>query len=85
MFVGGANVLIGENISVDDYSTIIMGSVVLTNIKKTSSFRNPAKIIKKMGKDIFNFEKTLLDLEIRGEIFQPNLTTKLSIETAIEK
>ena len=38
-----------------------------------------------MGKDIFNFEKTLLDLEIRGEIFQPNLTTKLSIETAIEK
>tara|TARA_B100000989_G_C19524966_1_gene466258 strand:- start:1433 stop:2149 length:717 start_codon:yes stop_codon:yes gene_type:complete len=38
-----------------------------------------------MVKDIFNFEKVLLDLDISREIFQPNLTTKLSIETALEK
>ena len=31
----GANVLISENISVGDYSTIIMSSVVFNNVKKT--------------------------------------------------
>ncbi len=43
----GANVLVGENILVDDYSTIVMGSVVFTNIKKRQIvFGNPAKVIK---------------------------------------
>ena len=43
----GANVLVGENILVDDYSTIVMGSVVFTNIKKGQIvFGNPAKVIK---------------------------------------
>lgn len=38
-----------------------------------------------MVKKIFNFEKVLLDVDISKEIFQPNLTTKLSIEAALEK
>ena len=43
----GANVLIAENISVADYSTVVMGSVVLNNVKKKQLiFGNPAKVIK---------------------------------------
>ncbi len=43
----GANVLISENISVGDYSTIIMSSVVFNNVKKNQTmFGNPAKLIK---------------------------------------
>ena len=42
----GANVLISENISVGDYSTIIMSSVVFNNVKKQTMFGNPAKLIK---------------------------------------
>ena len=43
----GANVLIAENISIEDYSRVIMSSVVLNNVKKKQlAFGNPAKIIK---------------------------------------
>ena len=43
----GANVLIAENISVADYSTVVMGSVVLNNVKKKQLvFGNPAKVFK---------------------------------------
>ena len=43
----GANVLIAENVSVANYSTVVMGSVVLNNVKtKQLVFGNPAKVIK---------------------------------------
>ena len=43
----GANVLVAENIKIKDYSSIIMGSVVLNNIlKKQTVFGFPAKVIK---------------------------------------
>tara|TARA_B100000242_G_C42994618_1_gene461861 strand:- start:475 stop:1191 length:717 start_codon:yes stop_codon:yes gene_type:complete len=38
-----------------------------------------------MVREIFNFEKVLKNLDFNQKIFQPNLTTKLSIETALEK
>ena len=49
----GANVLIAENISIEDYSTVIMSSVVLNNVKKKQlAFGNPAKIIKNGWKSL---------------------------------
>jgi len=43
----GANVLVGENLKIGDFSKILLGSVVLNNVsKKTTVFGNPAKVIK---------------------------------------
>ena len=39
----------------------------------------------KMVRYIYNFESILKDIDLDKEIFQPNLTTQLSIETALEK
>ena len=38
-----------------------------------------------MVKQKYSFEKVLEDINVSIDIFQPNLTTKLSIEAAFEK
>ena len=38
-----------------------------------------------MVKQKYSFEKVLKDINVSIDIFQPNLTTKLSIEAAFEK
>lgn len=38
-----------------------------------------------MVKNIYNFEKVLKDISVNEDIFKPNLTTKLSIEAALDE